>query len=83
MQLMAAAELHNRECRYHIEDKIWITRIPGLNQYEKNGTKERGTFCYFDAQTWRRMSKVFQIDAKKLDKCPNISAFMNLNGQSL
>ncbi|XP_055903495.1 regulator of gene activity isoform X2 [Eupeodes corollae] len=83
MQLMAAAELHNREWRYHIEEKIWITRIPGLNQYEKNGTKERGTFYYFDAQTWRRMSKVFQIDAEKLDKCPNISAFMNLNGQSV
>ncbi|XP_037948928.1 regulator of gene activity isoform X2 [Teleopsis dalmanni] len=83
MQLMAAAELHSREWRYHIEEKIWITRIPGINQYEKNGTKERGTFYYFDAQSWKRLSKVFQIDAEKLDKCPNISAFMNMNGQSV
>ncbi|XP_020812746.1 regulator of gene activity isoform X2 [Drosophila serrata] len=81
MQLMAAAELHSREWRYHVEEKIWITRIPGINQYEKNGTKERGTFYYFDAQSWKRLSKVFQIDAEKLDKCPNISAFMN--GQSV
>ncbi|XP_022217925.2 regulator of gene activity isoform X3 [Drosophila obscura] len=81
MQLMAAAELHSREWRYHVEEKIWITRIPGINQYEKNGTKERGTFYYFDAQSWKRLSKVFQIDADKLDKCPNISAFMN--GQSV
>uniref|UniRef100_A0A1B0G6U1 NOT2/NOT3/NOT5 C-terminal domain-containing protein n=1 Tax=Glossina morsitans morsitans TaxID=37546 RepID=A0A1B0G6U1_GLOMM len=83
MQLMAAAELHSREWRYHIEEKIWITRIPGLNQYEKNGTKERGTFYYFDAQSWKRLSKVFQIDPEKLDKCPNLSAFMNINGQSV
>ncbi|EDV94824.1 regulator of gene activity isoform X2 [Drosophila grimshawi] len=81
MQLMAAAELHSREWRYHVEEKIWITRIPGINQYEKNGTKERGTFYYFDAQSWKRLSKVFQIDAEKLDKCPNINAFMN--GQSV
>ncbi|KRG01811.1 regulator of gene activity isoform X1 [Drosophila mojavensis] len=81
MQLMAAAELHSREWRYHVEEKIWITRIPGINQYEKNGTKERGTFYYFDAQSWKRLSKVFHIDAEKLDKCPNISAFMN--GQSV
>ncbi|XP_017114674.1 regulator of gene activity isoform X1 [Drosophila elegans] len=81
MQLMAAAELHSREWRYHVEEKIWITRIPGIDQYEKNGTKERGTFYYFDAQSWKRLSKVFQIDAEKLDKCPNISAFMN--GQSV
>ncbi|XP_030373620.1 regulator of gene activity isoform X2 [Scaptodrosophila lebanonensis] len=81
MQLMAAAELHSREWRYLVEEKIWITRIPGMNQYEKNGTKERGTFYYFDAQSWKRLSKVFQIDAEKLDKCPNISAFMN--GQSV
>lgn len=83
MQLMAAVELHNREWRYHIEEKIWITRIPGLNQYEKNGTKERGTFYYFDAHSWKRLSKVFQIDPEKLDKCPNISTFMNINGQSV
>ncbi|KAH8268339.1 regulator of gene activity isoform X1 [Drosophila bipectinata] len=81
MQLMAAAELHSREWRYHVEEKIWITRIPGINQYEKNGTKERGTFYYFDAQSWKRLSKVFQIDAEKLDKCPNLSAYVN--GQSV
>lgn len=74
---------HSREWRYHIEEKIWITRIPGPNQYEKNGTKERGTFYYFDAQSWKRLSKVFQIDPEKLDKCPNLSAFMNINGQSV
>lgn len=68
---------HSREWRYHVDEKIWITRIPGINQYEKNGTKERGTFYYFDAQSWKRLSKVFQIDAEKLDKCPNVSAFMN------
>lgn len=81
MQLAAAAELHNREWRYHIEEKVWITRIPGISQYEKNGTKERGTFYYFDAQNWRRVPKDFQIDSEKLDKCPNLNALVNLTGQ--
>ena len=75
---------HSRDWRYHIEEKIWITRIPGgINQYEKTGTKERETFHYFDAQSWKRLPKVFQIDAEKLDKCPNLSALMNINGQSV
>ncbi|XP_037922999.1 regulator of gene activity isoform X3 [Hermetia illucens] len=81
MQLAAAAELHSREWRYHIEEKVWITRIPGVNHYEKNGTKERGTFYFFDAQNWRRVPKEFQIDAEKLDKCPNLNALVSLNGQ--
>ncbi|XP_049304490.1 regulator of gene activity isoform X5 [Bactrocera dorsalis] len=73
-QMMAAAELYGRDWRFHIEEKIWITRIPGNNQ---------GKFYYFDAQSWKRMSKDFQIDAEKLDKCPNISALVNMNGQSV
>ncbi|XP_055384296.1 regulator of gene activity [Condylostylus longicornis] len=80
MQLAAAAELFNRDWRYHVEEKVWITRIPGIPQIDKNGTKENKTFYYFDAQTWRRVVKDFQVDGDKLDKCPTLSA---LNGQSV
>lgn len=65
---------YGRDWRFHIEEKIWITRIPGNNQ---------GKFYYFDAQSWKRMSKDFHIDVEKLDKCPNISALVNMNGQSV
>lgn len=73
---------HNRDWRYHIEEKVWITRVPGITHYEKNGQSERGTFYYFDAQNWRRVPKDFQIDANKLDKCPNLGAIMSISGQT-
>lgn len=70
---------HNRDWRYHIEEKVWITRVPGITT-TTNGTTERGTFYYFDAQNWRRVPKEFQIDTQKLDKCPNLSGFVNMSG---
>ncbi|XP_055640328.1 regulator of gene activity isoform X3 [Toxorhynchites rutilus septentrionalis] len=81
MQLAAAAELHSRDWRYHLEEKVWITRVPGMTPYEKNGTTERGTYYYFDAQNWRRVPKEFQVDTVKLDKCPNLSAYVTMSGQ--
>ncbi|XP_055540162.1 regulator of gene activity isoform X1 [Wyeomyia smithii] len=81
MQLAAAAELHSRDWRYHTEEKVWITRVPGMTPYEKNGTTERGTYYYFDAQNWRRVPKEFQVDTVKLDKCPNLSAYVTMSGQ--
>ncbi|XP_055708838.1 regulator of gene activity isoform X2 [Phlebotomus papatasi] len=81
MQLAAAAELHSREWRYHIEEKVWISRLPGMNNYDTNGTTERGTYYYFDAQNWRRVVKDLQIDTGKLDKCPNLNAIVSLSGQ--
>lgn len=66
-----------------MEEKIWITRVPGVTHYEKIGTTERGTFYYFDAQNWRRVPKDFQIDTGKLDKCPNLNAIVSLNGLSV
>ncbi|XP_063696534.1 regulator of gene activity [Culicoides brevitarsis] len=79
IQLSAAAELYNRDWRYHTEEKVWITRMPGITT-TSNGSTERGTFYYFDAQNWRRVPKEFQIDTQKLDKCPNITGFVNLSG---
>ncbi len=72
---------HSRDWRYHIEEKVWITRAHGIAHYEKNGNTERGTFYYFDAQNWRRVPKDFQIVSSKLDKCPNLSAIVGLTGQ--
>lgn len=64
-----------------MEEKVWITRMPNSNLYEKNGTLERGTFFYFDPQNWRRMPKDFMIDPGKLDKCPNLNNIIPLSGQ--
>lgn len=72
---------HSRDWRYHVDEKVWITRVPGISHYEKTGNIERGTFYYFDAQNWRRVPKDFQVDSGKLDKCPNLNNIVSLSGQ--
>lgn len=51
---------------YHIDEKVWITRMPGHPIFEKNGTTERGVFYHFDAQNWRRVTRDAFLDTGKL-----------------
>lgn len=74
---------HKRDWRYHIEEKVWITRMPDQGMYNKNGVLERGSFFYFDPTNWRRMPKDFLVDQSKLDKCPNLSVVQLSSGQSV
>ncbi|XP_039288758.1 regulator of gene activity isoform X1 [Nilaparvata lugens] len=70
LQLAAAAELYQREWRYHMEEKVWITQAPGLGAVEKTSTYERGTYYFFDAQNWRKVPKEFHLDYSKLENRP-------------
>ncbi|XP_076242961.1 CCR4-NOT transcription complex subunit regena isoform X2 [Calliopsis andreniformis] len=72
LQLAAAAELYSREWRYHMEEKVWITQAPGLGLVEKTSTYERGTYYYFDAQSWRKVAKEFYLDYTKLESRPHL-----------
>lgn len=64
---------YQRDWRYHIEEKVWIMRVPGNTHYDKSGSIERGTYYYFDAHNWRRVPKEFQLDGQKLDTKPPIA----------
>lgn len=70
LQLAAAAELYQREWRYHMEEKVWITQAPGLGAVEKTSTYERGTYYFFDAQNWRKVPKDFHLEYSKLENRP-------------
>eukprot|EP00871_Galdieria_phlegrea_P001710 jgi/Galph1/253/GphlegSOOS_G4945.1 len=50
LQILAAAELYQRDWRYHKDLKLWFTRAPGTTTpgYERNA------FIYFDITTWER-----------------------------
>ncbi|XP_076287843.1 CCR4-NOT transcription complex subunit regena isoform X2 [Lasioglossum baleicum] len=72
LQLAAAAELYSRDWRYHMEEKVWITQAPGLGHVEKTSTYERGTYYYFDAQSWRKLAKEFRLDYTKLESRPHL-----------
>ena len=41
---------YNRDWRYHKEERVWITRAPGMAPVDKGPNYERGTYFYFDAQ---------------------------------
>ncbi|XP_066154207.1 CCR4-NOT transcription complex subunit 2 isoform X1 [Euwallacea fornicatus] len=74
LQIAAATELYSREWRYHMEEKVWITQVPGMVLLEKTPTYERGTYYFFDVQSWRKVPKEFHLDYSKLEGRPVLNA---------
>ncbi|EDV19773.1 uncharacterized protein TRIADDRAFT_51117 [Trichoplax adhaerens] len=72
IQLAAANELYDREWRFHKDDRVWITRAPGVDPQVKTNTYERGTYHYFDCHSWRKVAKEFHVDYSKLEERPRI-----------
>ncbi|BFZ24788.1 hypothetical protein BsWGS_27827 [Bradybaena similaris] len=72
LQLAAAAELYNRDWRYHKEERVWLTRAPLCDVYNKTATSERCTYIFFDANQWRRTTKDFYLEYDKLEERPAI-----------
>ena len=48
-----------RCCRYHKEERVWITRAPGMAPSEKTTSYERGTYYFFDVNSWRKVMVSF------------------------
>ncbi|CAG5128335.1 unnamed protein product [Candidula unifasciata] len=72
LQLAAAAELYNRDWRYHKEERVWLTRAPNCEVYNKTATSERCTYIFFDATLWRKTTKDFYLEYDKLEERPAI-----------
>ncbi|CAL1543218.1 unnamed protein product [Lymnaea stagnalis] len=72
LQLAAAAELYNRDWRYHKEERVWLTRAPQCEVFNKTTTSERGTYLFFDANQWRKFGKEFHLEYDKLEERPVI-----------
>lgn len=72
LQILAAIELYSREWRYHKEEKVWITRAPGIAPSEKTNSYERGTYYIFDALLWRRVPREFVLEYDRLESKPKI-----------
>ncbi|XP_027218389.1 CCR4-NOT transcription complex subunit 2 isoform X1 [Penaeus vannamei] len=72
LQILAGSELYNRDWRYHKDERVWITRAPGMAPVEKGPNFERGTYFYFDAQNWRKVPKEFHLEYDKLEERPHI-----------
>jgi len=80
LQLAAAAELYKRDWRYHKEERVWITRAPGMVPSEKRDTYERGTYYFFDVSSWRKVPKDFHLDYDKLEDRPTLPSSLGPAG---
>lgn len=79
LQIAAAAELYNRDWRYHKEERVWITRAPGVEPIMKTNAFERGTYYFFDAQNWRKVPKEFHLEYDKLEERPALPPSLQHN----
>merc|ERR1719445_1697043 len=80
LQMAAAAELYNRDWRYHKEERVWITRAPGMVPLEKADHFERGTYYFFDVNSWRKVPKEFHLDYAKLEDRPSLPTSLTAGG---
>ncbi|XP_046845670.1 CCR4-NOT transcription complex subunit 2-like [Xenia sp. Carnegie-2017] len=72
LQLAAAAELYSRDWRYHKDERVWLTRVPGVEPLQKTDVYERGTYYIFDYVNWRKIAKEFHLEYKKLEEKPSL-----------
>ncbi|KAK3544941.1 hypothetical protein QTP86_029212, partial [Hemibagrus guttatus] len=79
LQLLAAVELFNRDWRYHKEERMWITRAPGMEPMMKTNSYERGTYYFFDCLNWRKVAKEFHLEYDKLEERPHVPSTFNYN----
>uniref|UniRef100_A0A3Q2QGW8 CCR4-NOT transcription complex subunit 2 n=1 Tax=Fundulus heteroclitus TaxID=8078 RepID=A0A3Q2QGW8_FUNHE len=79
LQILAAGELFNRDWRYHKEERVWITRAPGMEPTLKTNTYERGTYYFFDCLNWRKVAKEFHLEYDKLEERPHVPTTFNYN----
>jgi len=70
---------YNRDWRYHKEERVWITRAPGVEPTMKTNAFERGTYYFFDAQNWRKVAKEFYLEYDKLEDRPQLPPSLSLN----
>ena len=82
LQLAAAVELYNRDWRYHKEERVWITRAPGVEPPVQTSLYERGTYYYFDVQNWRRNAKEFHLEYEKLEDKPHLPGSSSSSGHA-
>ena len=81
MQLQAAAVLYDRDWRYHVEKRFWLTKVPGVEPQQKTTSFEKGFYTVFDAIQWRKIQTELTIEYCKLAEKPQLPAQFQLHQQ--
>ena len=66
MQQMAACLLFERGWRFHMLEKVWLARWPGVTPERKTTEWEEGLYQYFDVKAWRRIPGWFRLNYVQL-----------------
>jgi hypothetical protein len=72
MQLQASAILYDKDWRYHVEKKFWLTKANGVEPQQKTTTFEKGYYIVFDVMQWRRVQTELTIEYCKLAEKPQL-----------
>jgi CCR4-NOT transcription complex subunit 2 len=72
MQLQAASALYDRDWRYHVEKRAWLTKVPGVEPQQKTNLFEKGIYTVFDVSQWRKTQLELTIEYNKLAKNPKL-----------
>lgn len=66
LQLQAAAALYDRDWRYHVEKRVWLTKVPGMEPMQKMNNYEKGVYMIFDVTQWRKIQAEMTIEYHRL-----------------
>jgi CCR4-NOT transcription complex subunit 2 len=55
MQMYAAKQLISKNWKYHKDLKLWFQQVGDL--IAKTNTYERGSYIYFDVNSWKKVQK--------------------------
>ncbi|CAF0721278.1 unnamed protein product, partial [Brachionus calyciflorus] len=83
IQLQAAGALFDHDWRYHTEKRVWLTKVPGLEPHQKDGSFERGIYTLFDVSQWRKVQMEMSIEYSKLAEKPQLSQILLQQQQQL
>ena len=67
MQEAAAEQLYKRNWRYHKDLHLWLTKDVGSEPSQKTATYERGSYIFFDPNTWEKVQKEFVLVFEHLE----------------
>ena len=66
LQLVAAGFLFDRGWRFHMVDRVWLARWPGVSPEKKTEDWEEGLYQYFDVKVWKKIPGWFRLNYEQL-----------------
>ncbi|KAG0371553.1 hypothetical protein BGX24_001517 [Mortierella sp. AD032] len=81
LQDAAAVELYNRHWRYHKELRLWLMKDQSSEQ-SKTPTFERGSYIFFDPNSWEKVKKDFIVMYDALEERRQVSGMVPNGGNA-